>query len=47
MQIRRELDPIVRNKYRNNPAKLAVWESASRVERAPRKKEKPPVTPQQ
>jgi hypothetical protein len=30
------LDPIVRNKYRNDPAKLAAWESASRVESAPR-----------
>lgn len=38
MQIRRELDPIVRNKYRNNRPKLAAWESASHVERAPRKK---------
>jgi hypothetical protein len=34
------LDPIVRNKYRDNPAKLAAWESASRVERAPRAKPK-------
>ncbi|HEY0323056.1 MAG TPA: hypothetical protein VGC66_19020 [Pyrinomonadaceae bacterium] len=38
MQLRRELDPIVRNKYRTNPAKIAAWESASRVERAPRRK---------
>lgn len=47
MQLRRELDPIVRNKYRNNPAKLAAWESASRVERAPKKKkEKTAPAPQ-
>ncbi|MCA1558239.1 MAG: hypothetical protein LC731_06845 [Acidobacteria bacterium] len=45
MQIKRELDPIVRNKYRNNPAKLAAWESASRVERAPRKKAKKSAPP--
>lgn len=45
MRIRRELDPIVRNKYRDNPAKLAAWESASRVERAPRKRAKTPETP--
>jgi hypothetical protein len=32
------LDPIVRNKYRDDPAKLAAWESASHVERAPRRK---------
>jgi hypothetical protein len=38
MQLKRELDPIVRNKYRNNPAKLAAWESASRVERSPKRK---------
>jgi hypothetical protein len=30
------LDPIVRNKYADDPAKLAAWESASRLERAPR-----------
>ncbi|HJQ30704.1 MAG TPA: hypothetical protein VJ866_00915 [Pyrinomonadaceae bacterium] len=30
------LDPIVRNKYAGDPAKLAAWESASRLERAPR-----------
>ncbi|HWW76606.1 MAG TPA: hypothetical protein VNZ44_14515, partial [Pyrinomonadaceae bacterium] len=30
------LDPLVRNKYANDPAKLAAWESASRLERAPR-----------
>jgi hypothetical protein len=32
------LDTAVRNKYRNDPAKLAAWESARRLERAPRKK---------
>ena len=30
------LDPLVRNKYANDPAKLAAWESASRLESAPR-----------
>lgn len=29
-------DTAVRNKYRDNPAKLAAWESASHLERAPR-----------
>lgn len=39
----RELDAIVRNKYRNNPATLAAWESVSHVERvARRKKEETP-----
>jgi len=37
MQLKRELDPIVRNKYRGNAAKLAAWESASHVERAPKR----------
>jgi len=43
-QLVRELDAIVSNKYRKDRATLAAWESASRVERLPRKK-KPPVTP--
>ncbi len=34
----RRLRAIVMNKYRNNPAKLAAWTSASHVERAARKK---------
>jgi len=33
----RELDPIVRNKFRGDAATLAAWESASRVARAPKK----------
>ena len=33
----RELDPIVRNIYADNEAELAAWESASHVERAPRR----------
>lgn len=44
----RELSPIVRNIFRNDPAKLASWESASRVERAPRRKKTtttPPPSP--
>ena len=34
----RELNVIVNNKYRKDSATLAAWESASRVERLPRKK---------
>jgi hypothetical protein len=30
------LEVVVRNKYRDNPAKLAAWESARHLERAPR-----------
>ena len=30
------MDTAVRNKYRDDPAKLAAWESARRLERAPR-----------
>jgi hypothetical protein len=33
-----QLSVIVRNKYRNDPAKLAAWESAGRMERAARSK---------
>jgi hypothetical protein len=32
------LDPVVRNKYRDNHAKLAAWERARRLESAPRSK---------
>ena len=38
LKLRRELDPIVRNKFRNDPATLAMWESASHLERPPRKR---------
>jgi hypothetical protein len=34
----RELDPIVRNKYRNDPATLAAWDSATHVPRPAKKK---------
>ncbi|MDT5272082.1 MAG: hypothetical protein QOH49_4268 [Acidobacteriota bacterium] len=43
------LDTVVNNKYRDDPAKLAAWESARRVERAARSKPKdddaPPSPP--
>lgn len=43
------LDTHVRNKYRDDPAKLAAWESASHIERAPHSKPKEnnnaPTTP--
>lgn len=32
----RWLDPILRNKYRDQPERLAEWLSASRIERVPR-----------
>jgi hypothetical protein len=35
----RKLDPLMRNKYRNQPVKLAEWFSTSHVERAARKAE--------
>ena len=43
----RQLDPIVRNKLRNDPAELAAWESARRTERAPRRSNTntPPAPP--
>ncbi len=39
--------PNVRNKYARNPAKLAVWRSASHIERTPQraKQPAPPKTP--
>jgi hypothetical protein len=33
----RRVDPIVRNVFRDQPAKLAAWASARHLERAPRK----------
>lgn len=37
VQLRKELNPIVLNKYRSDPATLAAWKSASHVERAPKR----------
>jgi hypothetical protein len=49
--ILRQLDPIARNKLHNDPATLAAWLSAKRVERAPRRNHNStppaPETPQQ
>lgn len=39
------LDAAFLNKYRSNPAKIAAWKAASRVERAPRKSVAPPAEP--
>jgi hypothetical protein len=44
----RELDPIVRNTFSNDPTKLAAWQSASHVERPPRHAQQtaqPPTPP--
>lgn len=41
----REFSPIVRNILREDPAVLAAWESASHVERAPKKAQKKPAPP--
>lgn len=46
MKIVRELDAIVRNIFRDDPATLAEWTSARHIERAPRRAEpQPPPTP--
>ena len=37
----RVADGYVRNRYANNPGKLAAWLSASHVEKAPKKKTPP------
>ena len=39
----RQLDAIVRNKFAEDPATLAAWESASRVERTPRRAKPKPT----
>jgi hypothetical protein len=39
MVIRRQLNVIVRNRYKNDAGKLAAWESAYHIE-YPRKKKK-------
>jgi hypothetical protein len=42
MVIRRILDGIVKNRYRDNPGKLAAWATASHIQKASKKKvEKP------
>ncbi len=38
MVIVRVLDGIVKNRYANDPGKLAAWISASHVEKAPKKR---------
>ena len=45
----RELDPIARNKFRNDPATLAAWESATHVARPPKRTQAiaPPAPPTQ
>ena len=39
-----QLDAIVNNKYARNPEKLRAWESASHIERAPKREKKPAPT---
>ncbi len=42
----RRLDAIVRNKFRDDPAKLAVWTTASHTERTPRTAAPEPTKPE-
>jgi hypothetical protein len=42
MLIRRQLMPLVENKYADDPATLAEWTRASHIERAARKKDEEP-----
>jgi hypothetical protein len=44
MVIVRALDTIMRNLFRDDPAMLAAWESASHVERAPRRAKTTPAS---
>ncbi|HXJ12373.1 MAG TPA: hypothetical protein VNH19_08880 [Candidatus Limnocylindrales bacterium] len=39
----RKEDPIMKNKYADDPGSLAEWISASHIERAPRRKKTPPT----
>lgn len=41
----RQITPVVRNKFRDNPQTLSEWESASHVERAPASKPDKPEEP--
>jgi len=43
LNIKRQLDAVVRNKYRDDPATLAAWTSATHVERPPKRKRKTPT----
>ena len=36
-----QLDAIMHNKYARNPDKLRAWDSASHIERAPKREKKP------
>ena len=45
MQMKRSFDPVVRTKYKGNPAKTAAWASAYHVEKAPKPKPPTPPTP--
>ena len=45
MSVRRRMDAVVRNVYRDNAAALAEWETASHIEQAPKKKKGGPEEP--
>lgn len=45
MSVRRRMDAVVRNVYRDNAAVLAEWETASHIEAAPKKKKGGPEEP--
>jgi len=46
MSVRRRMDAVVRNVYRDNAAVLAEWETASHIEQAPKKKKGGPEEPE-
>ena len=45
MSVRRRMDAVARNVYRDNAAVLAEWETASHIEQAPKKKKGGPEEP--
>jgi hypothetical protein len=40
LTLKRQLDAVVRNTYRNDPAALAAWLSATHIERPPKRRQK-------
>jgi hypothetical protein len=46
MSVRRRMDAVARNVYRDDPAVLAEWETASHIEQAPKKKKGGPEEPE-
>lgn len=44
LRLLRKLNATMNNKYSHNPVKLAAWNTASHIERAPRRGKSSPAT---